>query len=308
MALMNTMKKSNYLENIINAKRGAINLQIVFTDIVDYSKRKSTIQKKVIDNFTKLSQEALESTSQQYIKYAQENDLNFATDLIKIPTGDGLAVIFPFEGLQSAHLEFAKIFLEKIHEHNKIQICDRFIEPGWCNCHDNFNIRVGISEGKGIIYKDLNENYNVAGNVINMASRVMQLSDPNSILLTEEAYKNLIDMTLDTDIEDSFKEFVNIKIKHGIRLNIYQYCLESDYINVNIPKKINKELMVKDFEKKLSAFMPFPIPDDNEDTEENNLEKMQIFLDGMIGLKEILTSKDIKSVQPTIQIEGEKEE
>lgn len=302
------MKESNYLENIINTKRGAINLQIVFTDIVDYSKRKSTMQKKVIENFTKLSQDALESTSQQYIKYAQENDLNFATDLIKIPTGDGLAVIFPFEGLQSAHLEFAKIFLEKIHGHNKSQSCDRFIEQGWCNCHDNFNIRIGISEGKGIIYKDLNENYNVAGNVINMASRVMQLSDPNSILLTEEAYKNLIDMTLDTNIEDSFEEFTNIKIKHGIKLNIYQYCPESDSINVNIPKKINKELIQKDLKKKMSAIMPMPISDEDEDTEEHNLEKVQIFIDGMIGLQEQLTSKDIKSIEQKRQIEGEKEE
>jgi len=45
------MKDSAHLKEIYDTKKGALNLQIVFSDIVDYSKRKSTIQKKVIDNF-----------------------------------------------------------------------------------------------------------------------------------------------------------------------------------------------------------------------------------------------------------------
>jgi len=133
------------------------------------------------------------------------------------------------------------MLLEEVHKHNIGDDCEYFKEKSWCNCHDNFNLRIGLSEGKGIIYKDLNGNYNVAGNVINMASRVMNLGDNNSIILTEEAYTNVIDMTEDTILEKNFKLYKGIEIKHGLKLNIYQYCPEYAYINNKTPKNlINK--------------------------------------------------------------------
>ena len=283
------MKESDYLKNIISVKKGAINLQVVFVDISNYSKRKSTIQKKVINNFTNISQEALESISQMYIKYAQDNNLNFATDIIKIPTGDGLAIIFPFEGLQSVHLDLSKLLLEKIHKYNLCNDCSHFNEHGWCNCHDNFNVRIGISEGKGIIYKDLNENYNIAGNVINMASRIMQLCDPGSILLSEEAYDNLIDLTLNTDIEDDFVVFEKLKVKHGIRLNIYQYCSECDHINTKIPEKINEQIITRDFREKMSTYFSLPSFED-EDDDMATLKMLQNVIDGFGSIKEMMIS------------------
>jgi hypoxanthine phosphoribosyltransferase len=230
------MKDSNHLKDICETKRGSINLQVVFSDTVAYSQRKSTVQKKVIENFTKLNQDTLNNLSINYSDYAQENSVSIYNDIIKIPTGDGLAVIFPFQGLQSIHLDFAIMLLEEVHKHNIENDCKFFKENGWCNCHDNFNLRIGLSEGKGIIYKDLNGNYNVAGNVINMASRVMSLGDNNSIILTEEAYKYVTDMTEDTILEKNFKLYKDIEIKHGVKLNIYQYCPEYAYIN-NKPSK-----------------------------------------------------------------------
>ncbi len=61
------MKDSNHLKDIFESKKGTVNLQVMFSDIIDYSKRKSTIQKDVIDNFTKLNQNALENLSKKYI-------------------------------------------------------------------------------------------------------------------------------------------------------------------------------------------------------------------------------------------------
>jgi hypothetical protein len=81
---------------------------------------------------------------------------------------NGAAIIFSFDGLHDIHLFFAKKLLENINALNKINMCDKFIEQGWCNCHSNFFVRIGVSEGKGILYKDLNDGYNVAGDVINM--------------------------------------------------------------------------------------------------------------------------------------------
>lgn len=259
------MKNSKYLSDIYDTKNGTANLQVVFSDIVGYSNRKSSIQKEVIDNFTKINQNALEILSQKYIKYAQENDINIDKDIIKIPTGDGLAVIFLFEGLHSIHLDFARIVLEKIHEHNISNNCKRFEDQGWCNCHDNFDLRIGLSEGKGIIYKDINENYNVAGKTINMTARAMDLGDANSILVTKEAYENIIDMTSDVTLEDDFEVFEEIKIKHGMKLNIYQYCPKCDYINSEVPEKINNELLMRNVRETFSSFIPLP-PENDVDT------------------------------------------
>lgn len=294
------MKDSSHLKEVFEIKKGTVNLQVVFSDIVDYSKRKSTAQKGVIDNFTKINQNSLESVSKEHTQYAQENNINFATDIIKIPTGDGLAVIYPFEGIQSIHLDFARLLLEAVHEHNKTNDCDRFKEQGWCNCHDNFNLRVGLAEGKGIIYKDINGNYNVAGNVINMASRIMQLGDGNSIMLTEEAYKNLIDMTSDTSLEDDFASFKEIKVKHGLKMNVYQYKPECDYINPEIPKEIVESLAFKDFRDKFSSVVPFP---EDEDEFSMHFQKMG---EGFGKLGEMM--KIIKPQKPLKEINKIEEE
>jgi len=54
---------SNHLKDIYETKKGSINLQVVFSDIVAYSQRKSTVQKKVIENFTKINQNTLKDLS-----------------------------------------------------------------------------------------------------------------------------------------------------------------------------------------------------------------------------------------------------
>ena len=66
--------------------------------------------------------------------------------------------------------------------------CQIFTDNGWCNCHEFFDVRIGIADGKAIVFKDINDNYNVAGNPINIASRVMGLGDRQQIILTDEAY------------------------------------------------------------------------------------------------------------------------
>lgn len=83
---------SNHLEDIVNRQNGSSSLQVVFSDIVSFSKRKTAIQREVIDKFTELNEKAIEMISQKYISAAQKLSLNFASDLIKIPTGDGLAL------------------------------------------------------------------------------------------------------------------------------------------------------------------------------------------------------------------------
>ena len=298
------MTDSPHLKDILEAKKGSANLEVVFMDIVDYSKRKSSIQKKVIDNFTETSQDALRVISQKYIEYAQENNINFVSDILKIPTGDGLAVVFTFEGLQFIHLDFAKAILEKIHEHNIKNDCERFKEQGWCNCHDNFNLRIGISEGKGIIFKDINGNYNVAGNTINIAARVMQKGDKNTILLIEDAYASIIDMTEDTLIEEDFNIFKNIKVKHGVKLNIAQYCPKYDFINSQIPKEIEREIAFKKMVEGspfVSALFGMEDEDDPEKMYKTASERLNLMVNAMDTLIQPKPVKELKQITGEIK-------
>ena len=230
------MKESSFLSSLVTSEHSGVNLQVVFTDIVKYSQRKTTVQKKVIDTFTEITKRALHSLGQKYLSYTQDKDLNFATDIMRLPTGDGLAVVFPFEGLERLHLDFSLLLLAEVHNHN--EECERFTREGWCNCHDNFCVRVGVAEGKAIVYRDINGNINVAGNPINIASRIMGLAGRMQLMLSGEAYRALIDMTTDTALEENFREFRDIEVKHGLKLDVYQYCSTDDFLNTDEPQDL----------------------------------------------------------------------
>lgn len=240
------MPSSRHLANIVNNNYGSASLQVVFSDIEKYSLRKSTTQREVVDKFTELASSARRRVSELYVEYAQSHDLNFSNDIINIPTGDGLAVVFSFDGLERIHLDFAENILEMVHDHNVTNDCAKFVDNGWCNCHDSMRVRVGIASGKGIVYLDINEAYNVAGNSINLAARVMGQVDGMQIALTEDAYETLIDMTTDTDLEEQFRRFENIRLKHGLRADIYQYCPSAhDFVDSGLPKDLDIQVRMQ---------------------------------------------------------------
>jgi len=262
---------SKYLDEIIHNSNRTANLQVVFVDIIKYSQRRTLNQIAIIDKFMECIKNALTNTSKEYVTFCQANDINFLKDIIFIPTGDGAAIVFPFNGLHDIHLFFAKNLLELINDTNNYE-CEKYMQNKWCNCHNNFAIRVGISEGKGIIYKDINDNYNVAGNVINMAARVMDFADDNQILFSEEAFKQIIDLDDKPDLIDNFIEFKNVKIKHGNKINIYQFIDEDlRYIN---SKKCEQLMVDEMMETVMEQFK-----DANQllsTTSENEIDKIKV--------------------------------
>ncbi len=145
------MPISKHIEEIISKHNRIANLQVVFVDIEKYSKRRTLTQIGVIDRFTENLKESLKEVSKEYIEYIQANNVNFQTDVISLPTGDGAAIVFSFDGLHDIHLFFAKTLLKTIYLANQATACDKFTEQGWCNCHSNLYVRIGMSEGKGII-------------------------------------------------------------------------------------------------------------------------------------------------------------
>jgi hypothetical protein len=206
--------------------------------------------------------QALDDTASAFIKYIQANELNFESDVIRIPSGDGAAIAFPFEGIHDVHLGFAKNLLKRIHEHNSTGSCDKFNEQGWCNCHSFLKTKIGVAEGKVVLYRDLNGNYNIAGTAINMAARVMGLADPNQVLFTEDAYRQLIDMVDNPTLDESFIEFRSVPIKHGLRIKVYQFADKNlPFLNCTPTQSLTSmQRMTAVAEQMSSVGMPVPFP------------------------------------------------
>ncbi|MBW9055487.1 adenylate/guanylate cyclase domain-containing protein [Rhizobium mesosinicum] len=264
---------SKLLDGIIKDRHNSANLKIVFVDVVSYSRRRSLTQAQVVENFMTVLEEARADVARLYLTYAEANGVNFKEDIIFIPSGDGAAICFPFEGLHDVHLNFAKSLLSATEARNQATPCAKFEQQGWCNCHANFKLAVGISDGKAIIYRDVNKNYNVAGNAMNLAARVMAEADGGQILFTEEAYTNIIDLVGDSHLDEKFVLHPDVRIKNG-KINIYQYIDSSlDYLNGNPPADIAMSTRARNAMSAISGMFPLPVmPEDGPGPAE--LEKM----------------------------------
>ena len=195
-------------------------MQIVFLDIVAYSKRKSHAQATLIKHFMDSVKGALLTTSKEYLHHTNQR-YDVLRDLVIIPSGDGAALAFPFEGIHDIHLTFTGHLLRSISTHNAGVSCKIFQANGWCPCHSAFLLRCGLSEGKLLLYRDLNDNYNVAGEAINMAARVMGIANPGQVFMTSGGYQQLEEMVPGTS--NLFVLYPDIEIKHGISIDAYQY-------------------------------------------------------------------------------------
>jgi class 3 adenylate cyclase len=196
---------------------------VVFVDIEKYSQRRTQNQAAIVAAFTQHLRQALQKVSAQYVSYAETNDINMASDIIRLPTGDGVALVFSFDGLHDIHLQFALGLLGEIDAANEAMPCTTFAAQGWCNCHPKYVVRTGISEGRGVVFRDMNDNYNAAGEVLNSAARVMGLGDGQQILFTKPAYEQIVDMVDDVTLADRFTAYENVRIKHSHRIAVYQY-------------------------------------------------------------------------------------
>lgn len=215
------MQTSRYLEEKMAKSNCYCGMQVVFVDIVSYSKRRSYAQVKVIHAFIQYIEQALTNTARKYVEYTHKMDVHIRRDVVVLPSGDGAAIAFPFEGIPDMHLFFASDLLRIIDKNNKALNCEDFRVKGWCNCHSAHLLRCGISEGKLILYKDLNDNFSIAGDSVNMAARVMDLADASQIFLTWDAYRQVADMI--PGIEVQFRRYRQARIKHDLRIDVYQY-------------------------------------------------------------------------------------
>src|SRR6201982_2691422 len=133
---------------------------VLFIDIVGYSKLSINQQRALVNELTEVV-----SASDQFRK------AEAAERLIKIPTGDGMALVFytsPEAPAQCA-IEVSRILKE----------------------HPRLQLRMGVHSGpvSGVI--DVNGHANLAGAGLNIAQRVMDCGDAGHILISRHIAEDL---------------------------------------------------------------------------------------------------------------------
>ena len=175
---------------------------VLFVDIVGYSKLLINEQRALLD------------TLNQIIRNTDEfRSAETAGLLIKIPTGDGMALVF-YNSPESP-VECALEISRALKEHPQLQL------------------RMGVHSGPVSGVVDVNERANIAGAGINLAQRVMDCGDAGHILLSKRVAEDLDHYG---HWQPHLHDLGECEVKHGVRLHVVNLFTE-DLGNPQFPKK-----------------------------------------------------------------------
>jgi serine/threonine-protein kinase len=136
--------------------------------------------------------------------------------LIRVPTGDGMALLFfrsPEEPARCA-MEIG----QALKSHRDIQL------------------RMGIHSGPVNEVRDVNDQLNIAGAGINIAQRVMDCGDAGHILLSKHVSDDLAQYR---HWQPFLHELGECEVKHGLKLHIVNLCKEG-VGNPQPPQKLRR--------------------------------------------------------------------
>ncbi len=188
----------------LKAKRMEI-AHVLFIDIVGYSARLTDEQQALVDELNQIVR-----SSDEFNKAAA------AGRLMKIPTGDGMALIFYNSPEQPVN-------------------CALEIGRALRNSSD-LPVRMGVHSGPVSAVTDLNDRTNAAGVGINVAQRVMDCGDTGHILLSQRVAEDLQQYSRwRPDLHD----LGEVEVKHGERVHVFNFYTD-DAGNSDLPKKLAK--------------------------------------------------------------------
>src|SRR5947209_6871437 len=192
---------------------------VLFTDIVGYSKLPINQQRALVQRLNQIVQ-----GTDEY--QAAES----AGRLIKIPTGDGITLVFYHS--PEAPVECALEISRALKQHPEVQL------------------RMGIHSGpvSGVI--DATGKANVAGAGINIAQRVMDCGDAGHILLSKHVAEDLEEYP---HWQLHLHELGECEVKHGVRVSVVNLYTE-ELGNPALPEKLKAARVAAAARKKRTAF------------------------------------------------------
>jgi TolB-like protein/class 3 adenylate cyclase/Flp pilus assembly protein TadD len=175
---------------------------VLFIDIVGYSQLLINQQSEQLDILRKI----VHGTEQFRAAHAEGK-------LLRLPTGDGAALVF-----QTTPEAPALCALEISKELKK---------------HPELRVRMGIHSGPVNAVTDLNEQSNIAGAGINIAQRIMDCGDAGHILLSKHVAEDL-------EHYPRWKPYLHdlgeCEVKHGVRVSVVNLYTD-DTGNPALPEK-----------------------------------------------------------------------
>jgi len=178
---------------------------VLFMDVVGYSKLLLDEQRDLQQQLTQIVRDT-----------EQVRNAEAAGRLIRIPAGDGMALVFfnsPETPVRCA-IEIAK----KLKEHPELRL------------------RMGIHSGPVNEVRDVNDQANVAGAGINIAQRVMDCGDAGHILLSRHVADDLKHYR---QWQPQLHDLGECAVKHGERVNVVN-LYSGELGNPQLPEKFRR--------------------------------------------------------------------
>ena len=170
-------------------------------DAISFSKKDSEDQVRLYTNLTSILSDCL-------------NELNVSpSNVIAIPTGDGYFIIFHSYHDPLVVVRFSCAVQKKIKEKSLA-----------------LPLRIGIEIGTVFKIVHKNNHPNAIGHSLNSCSRIMSFGKENHILVSGTFYDACVSHS---DIKNSFRDFGEMKDKHGYKYHVYNYS--KDFIGNNDP-------------------------------------------------------------------------
>ena len=175
---------------------------VLFIDIVGYSKLSINDQHAAVEELNRVVR-----ASEQFQR------AETARRLLKIPTGDGMALVFytsPEAPAQCA-VEISRVLKE----------------------HPRLQLRMGIHSGLvgGVV--DVNERANLAGAGLNIAQRVMDCGDAGHILLSKHVAEDLEEYQR---WQPFLHDLGSCEVKHGVRVSVVN-LYDDQFGNAKLPQR-----------------------------------------------------------------------
>src|SRR2546430_859403 len=180
-------------------------VHVLFLDIVGYSKRLTNEQQTLIDQLNQVVR-----SSEEFQSAEAEGRL------IKIPTGDGMALVFyksPAQPVECA-LEISRAL----------------------KTYPELRVRMGVHSGPVSAVTDLNDRTNAAGIGINFAQRVMDCGDAGHILLSQRVAEDLAQYG---QWQPQLHDLGEVEVKHGVRVHLFN-LYNKEVGNPGVPEKLRQ--------------------------------------------------------------------
>src|SRR5438046_6318875 len=175
---------------------------VLFIDIVGYSKLSVNDQHAAVEELNQIVR-----ASEQFQR------AEAASRLLKIPTGDGMALVFYMspEAPAQCAVEISRALKE----------------------HPGLQLRMGIHSGPVSGVVDVNERANLTGAGINTAQRVMDCGDAGHILLSKHAAEDLEEYEKWRPL---LHDLGSCEVKHGVRVSVVN-LYDNQFGNAKLPRK-----------------------------------------------------------------------